>query len=233
MMVGVVAGQKRRASGGASDPYFASVGLLLHMDGTFVDKSPLAQAISPAGSAAINSTVFRFGTGSLSTPTSADYLPVPHNAAFNFGAGEFTVEDSVRFSATPSTSGEYLVSKWAGNGSGDEWTLYALGNALAFSFRSTGGGDFRTVSGAVTWVINQWHDIAVKRFGNLFSLWVDGAMIASETLAYTLNATSTPVTVGRLSGSPAYGSIALQDEVRITKGVARAIAALTAPFPNS
>lgn len=237
MMPGVVAGQKRRVSGG-SDTYFSSVSLLLHMDGsagstTFVDKSSLALAVSAVGSSAVVSGPALFGSGALNVPAAADYLSVAHNAGLTFGAGDFSIEVSAYFKAAPSAAGEYLFSKWSTAGATDEYTLYATNTAIAFSFRSTGGADFRTCSGAFSFAAGQYYNIAVKRFGNLFSVWVDGVLKGTATLAFTLNSSTTPATVGRINGSPAYGCNAYIDEVRVTKGVARAFGIQTAAFPDS
>jgi hypothetical protein len=237
MMAGVVANQMRRASG-AGDSHFSSVSLLLHMDGssgstTFVDKSPLALAVTPAGSADVSSAQSLFGGGSLNVPAVADYLSVANNAALNFDAGDFSIEIAAYFKAAPSSAGEYLFSKWSTAGATDEYTFYATNTALAFSFRSTGGGDFRTCSGGFTFAAGQWYQLAVKRSGDLFSVWVDGSQVGSTTLSFTLNSSSTPPTVGRINGSTAYGCNAYLDELRVTKGIARSFSIQTSAFPDS
>lgn len=239
MIAGVVAGGRPVPPTAApTDPYFSSVSLLLHMDGsngatTFVDKSPLALAVSANGSAAVSTTQKLFGTGSLSASTSADYLAVAHNAGLNMGSSDFSIEAAVYFKAAPASAGEYIFSKWSTAGATDEYTLYATNTALAFSFRSTGGSDFRTCSGAFTFAAGQWYQVGVKRLGDLFSVWVDGVLVGSATLAFTLNSSSTAATVGRINGTTAYGCNAYVDELRITKGVARTFAVQTAPFPDA
>ena len=236
-MPGVIASQMRRASG-ATDPYFSSVSLLLHMDGsngstTFVDKSPLALAVAANGSAAVSTAQKLFGTGSLSASTAANYLTVAHNAGLSMGSSDFSIEAAVYFKAAPASAGEYIFSKWSTAGATDEYTLYATNTYMAFSFRSTGGSDFRTCSGAFTFAAGQWYQVGVKRFGNVFSVWVDGVQIGAATLAFTLNSSSTAATVGRINGSTAYGCNAYVDELRVTKGVARVFAVQTTPFPDA
>lgn len=239
MIAGVMAGGRPVLPAAVdTDPYFSSVSLLLHMDGsngstTFVDKSPLALSVVANGAASVSTAQKLFGTGSLSAPAAADYLAVANNAGLNFGSAEFSIEASVYFKSTPASAGEYIFSKWSTVDAADEYTLYATDTAVAFSFRSTGGSDFRTCSGAFTFAAGQWYQLGVKRLGDLFSVWVDGVQVGSATLAFALNSSSTPATVGRINGATAYGCNAYVDELRITKGVARSFSVQTAPFPDA
>jgi hypothetical protein len=62
-----------------TDPYFSMVKLLLHMDGTsgsttFVDNSPVGYTMTAVGNAQVDTANFKFGTGSLLTDGSGDYL---------------------------------------------------------------------------------------------------------------------------------------------------------------
>ena len=83
---------------------------------------------------------------------------------------------------------------------------------------------------------NKWIHIAVSRVGNIFKLFIDGALIKEEVHGISIyNNTVDPLVIG--STGPAYTGpwTGLIDEFRFTKGVARYTENFTpptGPFPN-
>jgi hypothetical protein len=78
------------------DPNYASVSLLLHMDGTngstvFTDLSPVPKVVTRFGDAQISTAQSKFGGSSAYFDGTGDYLTVASSADFGFGTGDFTI----------------------------------------------------------------------------------------------------------------------------------------------
>jgi len=89
----------------STDPHFANVGLLLHMDGsngstTFTDSSPNALTVTPSGNAQISTAQSKFGGSSGLFDGTGDFLSPAITSALTFGTGDFTVEAWVRITAS-------------------------------------------------------------------------------------------------------------------------------------
>ena len=86
------------AAAGNTDPYFSSVVLLAHFDGTngattTTDSSSYARTITLNSGAALSTTSPKFGTASLLTDGADDYGSCAASTDFSFGTGtDFTVE---------------------------------------------------------------------------------------------------------------------------------------------
>ena len=81
------------SGGGATDPYFSNVSLLLHGDGTngsttIIDSSPLPKTVTAFGNAQISTAQSKFGGSSIAFDGTGDSLTIP---AITF-AGDFTLE---------------------------------------------------------------------------------------------------------------------------------------------
>ena len=224
---------------GPSDPDFASVSLLLHMDGsngstTFTDSSSNAFTGTRYGSLAVSTTESKFGGASaaFSGGTSADALDFADNAAFDFGTGDFTLECWAYLNGTPSNVNA-LIAKY-GSG-GNEW-IWWVNNSGKLVFYTDGG----SVTSGASVPTGQWTFLSVTRQSGTVKVFIGGAQEASGTISTDFNGSAT-LSVGNY---PAFGSfnsgfvIAVDgylDDVRITKGVARYTAAFTpptAPFPD-
>jgi hypothetical protein len=229
--------------GGATDPFYSSVSLLLHGEGsnhsnTFTDNSPSPKTptVSGSGVAEISTTNFKYGAASIGlgtagTPAALDYAS---NAVFGFGSGDYTLEAFVRSLNTASNINVIFDTRnasttgvcfWMGGGVASQ-----PGNVLGVSSNSavlaTGG----TVSA------NTWFHCALTRSGTTLRGFVDGVQVFSLTDSRTY-ATSAPCRLGvDYAASTGQALQGWLDEVRITKGVARYTANFTPPssaFPNS
>ena len=215
---------------GVSDPFFSSVSLLLHMDGssnstTFTDNSSYAHTITAFGGAKINTTDPKFGTGAFIRSASSDYLQTPSHSSFQLGTGSFTVELWV-----------YLQS---GNQDQGLFTFGGTSSGLAMGIDgselwvvTTGGDPERITGGSIAQ--NTWTHVAVTRQGSSMRAFVNGSQVGS-TYASSENFTDNQLKIG-YGYSTQYGVIGKIDELRVTKGVARYTANFTpstAPFPNA
>ena len=216
--------------GGATDPDFASVVALLHMDGanngtSFPDSGPLGLTWTRTGANLLTVTgVLQYGTASASWPTSGSGVHnlVATNAGLAFGTGDFTVELWYRRTATAGTyQGLYAWHTSRG--------LYWQGNEVMFfdNFTERCVISFPNDSA--------FHHVALTRSGTTIRVFVDGVKAALDaTNSFDFNQTSHYIGTDVASGSQS-ASVHM-DDVRVTKGVARYTANFTPPtaaFPNS
>ncbi len=207
--------------------------LLLHCDGadgstTFID-SATGKAITAVGTAQVDTAQSKFGGASLLLDGNSDLLTTASHADFDFGAGDFTIDFWIRFNNIVDT--EALVAKKA------LFDTYAPINIMIdtanLTFRSSANGTSYAVN--VQWayggniVINTWYHVACVRYGNLWSLYVNGISKASATVSQTVMTNTTAFTIGA-NANASYPTDGRMDEVRVSKGIARWTANFAPPY---
>lgn len=215
-----------------SDPYWAQVVTLLHLNGadastTFTDEC--GKAWSSSGNAQLDTAKFKFPSAALLLDGSGDFISTPDHADWSFGSGDFTVEAFIRFNALVAGSavfaGHYNIT-----GNQREWLFWhdITNGLLSFTYSVDGSAD-PAIQHAWSPVVDTWYHVAVSRVGNTMYLFVDGALIGSSAFNFALFASSATLSVGHANTS-ANALNGLIDEFRITKGVGRYSAAFTAPI---
>jgi hypothetical protein len=192
----------------ATDPFFASVKLLLHMNGTgstFIDSSLSAKSVTPSGQAVQVDSPSVFGRA-CKTDLSGS-LVVSGGDDFNLGSGNFTIEGFFWPSTLPTSGFLYFFQH-------DGFLLYL--------FRTSGINyvDFRFGSGlaraAYTTSTSSFTHFAGVRSGSVLSLYANGVRVATSAVGSVPALSSNPLRLARAT----VGTI-LSDEIRVTKGVAR------------
>jgi hypothetical protein len=228
-------------SPGITDPYFSSVSLLLHMDGTggtFVDSSASSLSFTATGSATQSATQSKYGGKSLYLPGSGSYISAANTAAANFGSGNFTIEFWMRASAQGLTPIIHQTSQSGSQG----WIVWNYdmvnpSNAtrkLSFFLNGT-NTVFATSSDA--YADNEWTHIAVVRNGSTVTIYSNGTSVGSTTFSGSIASPSTQLMIGGILQGYSWDTTryftGYIDDVRITKGVARTITVPTAAFPDA
>jgi hypothetical protein len=218
-------------TGIVADPNFASVSLLLHMNGsngstTFTDTSATAHTITVFGDAQVTTTSPKFGTGALLLDGAGDYLSAPSHSSLTFGTGDFTIEAWVRFD-TVSTR-QYIFSQRDTGG----FTLYLLADGRLSGLAP---GLNTVTEASATMAVDTWHHVAFTRSGTSYNVWVDG--VGSSTATFSgLNGASGTSYIGYRGSDTIELLDGRIDDLRITKGVARYTATFTPPtaaFPDA
>lgn len=222
---------------GGDDPYWPSVVLLLHFDGsngsaTFVDSR--GHAFTAAGNAMISTADYTFGGASGRFDGSGDYISGGTSADFDLGSGDFTVEwwikPAVAWTSQPAGCG--IVGKKTNDASGG-WVIYRDGNQPGkLNFRGGGANNFFSVSTPGS--SGAWEHWAITRAGGVLRWFVNGALDAIGSSSANLADAAAPLLIGRAQvwTGDYNGWI---DDLRITKGYARYTAAFTRPtgaFPD-
>jgi len=223
MIPGILAASLKRGSPiGIVDPYFASVTSLAHFDGhgeaggttTFDDVVPGRNWLAGGSGVQIDSTLARFGRGSLSLG-GAGALVTNVVSGSNFGGLDFTVELWLRVTAAGSASRYIFDGRQAGTG----LALYVLSSTTLWVEAAS--------SRAVGTVPNgSWCHIASARKDGVLRTFIDGDLLDEQidTRDYT---GGQAIHLGQ-SFSNARRITGHIDDFRVTRGVAR----YTEPFPR-
>lgn len=221
------------------DPFFSSVSLLMHCDGTngsttFIDNSPAPLTLTAASAMTISTTHPAFGTGAANAGSLAATVNTGATTPFQLGAGQFTVEGWV-YLTSYNTSNQYcLVGNFAGSANLG-WYFGFVNGSLVFYYSTTGTNTFN-IGTAYTPALNTWLFITADRdASNVLRVYAGGVVVASGAAAATIFASTANYQVG--NDNNLNRAIPGQfDEVRVTKGVARYAGAFTPPtaaFPDT
>jgi len=211
-----------------ADPYFSSVSLLLHMDGTnastnFIDSGPNALTVTAAANAQISTTQIKYGSASGYFDGTGDSLTIPANTALALGTGDYTIEGWF-YSLTSTYSLRGMIDfRTATTGTNGLMLRENDGGFLVFLNSAT---ILATSTGRIE---NQWQHVAIVRRSTTVTLYVDGVSQTSTTSSADLTDS-----ILRISGfvdtqSSVYAYNGYIDDIRITKGIARYTANFTPP----
>jgi hypothetical protein len=227
-----------------NDPYFSNVSLLLHGNGTngsqtILDSSSNAFSVTVSGNSQINTTTKKYGTGSILFDGNGDYLTVPYNTAFDFAAGNFTVEGWFYPTSLGSLNEMFCINYVSGTDGFATVRVTAASNGAMYFLCSLSGATWINTSttAANALALNTWTHVAAVRDGSNFTLYVNGVSALSYTSSATLNNANNVSYFGVQNNRGSFTSFftGYMDDIRVTKGVARYTASFTPPsseFPD-
>ena len=186
-------------------------------------------SITKEGTAALNTSVKKFGTSSLFVDGNSDYLSIPAGS-FPFGNEDFTIEAWVY--NTEGSSDKTLFDFKSGTNDGFEILVAGSPNKLRYRRVIDDSGNHSPnnliTSGALG--INAWKHIAITRSHGTARMFIDGTLqnSASDTAPYGNNSGAPGLTIGAKSdgsqGFPGY-----IDDLRVIIGHAKYTEAFTPP----
>jgi len=146
---------------------------------------------------------------------SGDQLSATDSADFDVGAGLFTAEAWVY--PTNPASQAIIIGQWTGS---HAWALMLSNNSsrtLRYIIKS-GGSFYDKIADNTGLPLNAWSHVAFSRAsGNVFSIYVNGARVRTDTLNITANNSTGVLGIGGNSGSYWGGYIS---DARMVKGSA-------------
>lgn len=225
---------------GSSDPYFSSVSLLLHMDGsnnstTFTDSSSNALTVTANGNAQISTAQSKFGGASALFDGSGDsvHISSPPSALVNWASGNFTIEYWIRASAFTQAGNQnssVVVGNMSATTNVNYWSFGPISNGTVRFFYYNGAEVMLTTATALS--INTWYHLAFVKNGTGLAIYIDGVSSATGTVSGTpQSSTTTNFCIGQFANTSFNGYI---DELRVTT-TARYTSGFTPrvePFPN-
>lgn len=200
------------------------------------------------GSAQISSSAAKYGSTSISFPSSGSYLTTlstqtgasyqPTPTMGSVLTGDFTIEMWVNFTSGQTSGVRTLMAQWSQVSSATAgWILRSNAGTFEFYFAPHTQAAATVSGGSVS--AGNWQHIAVTRSGTTVRLFVNGTVVSTNS---SVTAYGSPLTVPYSFGNyysasntlPATGPvdfIGYIDDARITGGYARYTANFSIPAP--
>lgn len=215
------------AVGGIPSP---SATLLIHGD-SLDDASGAGNVATPFNAVSVDGTHPVLGGPALLFG-SGGYLTLPHSAALDLTSGDWTIDFRLRRGL--GAVNELYLNKGVDSASLYPWQFWrdnADGKVGLRGFNAGGtlAYDLKTLASVPS---STWHAVRGERAGNTVSLYLNGALQASATVAGTLWAASSLLSIGAYGNGLGASSDLRLAEIHIAKGVALAGAAPTYAVPT-
>ena len=215
------------------DNFYSSTGVILKSDGSFIDESYYASAITNSSTPGtqIATDIKKYGSGSAQFVRSETrQLSVATNSNLDL-TGSFTMESWVYLTSYP-TGLQSICGKWGGSNYSYLFVLTSTGSMESlqlYTYFNEGASGPSFVFNPPNWNLNTWYHIAVVRNGNDLRAFLNGIQIGStQTYSGTPATRAGPLTIGSAGVDNHYLSGYL-DDLRITKGIARYTTTFTPP----
>jgi hypothetical protein len=190
--------------------------LLLSGTNSSITDSSGKNSIASISTTQISTAQKKFGTASLLFNGSSNYLRIPYKPAYSMLATDFTVECWIY--ATASTNPGRIINAWSSSTiAAASWEIVQAGaTSVQFLCSTAGVTSVVSLSGSIS--LNQWYHLAAVRYGNVFTLYINGTSASTTTQAITLQVPNS-VTIGARLNSTAYTEFftGYIDEVRVSK----------------
>jgi hypothetical protein len=210
--------------GSTSQSITGTISLLCNFTNAGVIDATGRNVIETVGNAQVDTSVKKFGLGSMKFDGTGDYLVIPGAENFNLGTGNFTIEFWVYPTTVNSTFRRIVTNSVGGF---DDNTVVARLNSSNKIECYVGTTN---IVGSTTILANTWYHVALVRNGTSCTFYLNGVADASS-VASAANVNKTTMYVGGFfTTGPSEFFIGMVDDLRITKGVARYP---TEPFPTA
>ena len=200
--------------------------LLLNFTNASIIDNTIKNNIETVGNTQIDTSIKKFGTGSMQLDGTGDALRLPHSPTLAMDSGDWTIEFFMYYDNSSFTGYRTIIDQRNSSDSETSIVIYFDGgNSL--DFYTAGGMKADIPTSSMT--VRTFHHIALVKNGSTTKFYLDGtATGASDT-----SDTRSYVTVGDTHIGERYNSsqyfLGYLDDFRITKGVARYTTDFTAP----
>ena len=169
------------------------------------------KAVTSDGNVAASSVLSNFYSGSFYFEGTDNILTIPDNSDFSFGSGDYTIEMWV-YPTRISGTQENLITRGTSGFSG---FIMSVTNFLD----STSGSAWdANITYDNPLVANKWQHIAVCRYGDTWTVYINGVANGSDTASGSVSASGT-LTIGGRTGQTDFQGY--MNDVRLYKGVAK------------
>jgi len=211
----------------------SSPSLLLNFTNAGVVDATAKNVLETEGNAQIDTSVSKFGGGSIKFDGNGDYLLLPNNSLFGFRTAPFTIE--FWFYPTASLSNAGIIDMRS-SGASNNGLLIRQGDGSSSGtviYCWLGNPGSTTAATQTGLNINAWNYIAVVRdSSNDLRVYINGS--AGSAVSRSIDLTDTNCLIGGFNGATSSPNAinGYIDDLRITRGVARTVTTSpSGPFP--
>ena len=172
----------------------------------------------------------KFGSTSIQSDGTTDYLTIPDSDDWYMGGGDWTIDMWARFNVLDVQQNFY--SQWVDTAGGHINFYWDATNGPTIVMGRPGGAKYLNYlnPGSVAgWSTNTWYHIALVVNNGTCNIYRDGVSLVSGATSGDYPQIATNIGLGALSHSGANSLNGYADEIRITKGLARWIKDFTPP----
>jgi len=206
----------------------ANTSLLTNFADAGIYDSSEMNNLTTVGSAQASTSTFKYGTASMKFNGTTDYLTIPASTSFNFGSGDFTIEAWVYAVSWPTTiyfAGQSNTSDYA-----PVLPFFTSGKPGLAATSASGSWAVNSFGSAPTLSTATWYHVAWVRYGNEWSVYVNGTKyIVAASTAVTVYTSTDSLAISTNGNRNNYFFNGYIDDFRITKGYARYTATFTPP----
>lgn len=139
--------------------------------------------------------------GALRFNGSDQYVGAPDSDLWAFGSQNFTIELWANFASpgggTIGHPSHIFIGNDEGSGTQNKWFFALGGGFLNFHINGPVVGSHFFPLGPFSPTLNQWYHLAVTRNGNVWTIYVNGASVASQVNAVVVPNPNAPLTIGQ------------------------------------
>ena len=192
---------------------------------TFTDASASPYTLTPSGDIKWSNAAAKFGSTSIYTDNTGDYLTVVSpGASLDFGTGDFTVDLWIKPTG-PHEQWDGIIELGLHNSGAKGFGIWWDDDGLIRThFGST---TVDSADGAIA--TGSWQHIAAVRYGTAYNLYVDGVSVASATNSTDLGCDGKGATLLVPNHNLSRTWAGYTECFRISKGIARWTSAFTPP----
>jgi hypothetical protein len=212
------------------DPWFSSVSLLLHGNGSLVDSSANNFTVTAYNGITTTSTDPKYGSGCFNN--TAGYLLVASASALNLTSTSFTIELWFKVSGYSSYQSLVMQDDLMSSNQAFQFRLSSTGKVEFIYFTTSSRASAVTLTGTTTISTDTWNHIAVSWDGSNIRIFLNGSVEVTSACS-SMYSNTIGTSIGGVNNY--YSLVGRFDDVRITKGVCRYTAAFTPPtneFPD-
>jgi len=196
----------------------ANTQVLLHFDSITIETN----SISGGPSFTETGTVFqswapKFGQTCAYFPGSSDYLTSADDADFDFDSGDFTISFWIDGASGSNTTAGFFTQF---EDTDNYVSCYVASSVLTFEVYLA-SAEIITLSGSIGSITDTYHLITICRDGNDWTLYKDGVIVDTDTVAADYPDIAGAFNIGRSHNGTAYIDFeGLMDEFILIKGTA-------------
>jgi len=225
-----------------TDPQYSDAKLIVNFGGpaggvVVADFSAAARTPTFRGDAVLKALSTPFGVSAVRFDGSGDAVTFPNHADFQLGTSDFTIEAIIAQDDYTSGNDKTVFGLWRTDNSQRSIRLdITTAGILTLLGSSNGTSSTTIVTADISALANLvWAQLAVRRVGNVFTLWLNGTQIGTATTAFTFFAGTGLFNLGNFqtgatTWSPTASMLGYMGGFRLTRA-SRSIALLDAGFP--